>query len=219
MESKELNDRTFQDRSGRFGQVLAQAAGLAAFLALMIVTFGIQARIPAPGESANGELQPVSTPDLLLAQSLSEKEAIAARFAASIEAGKRTPGSRLSIQAAPDLPFSADPPFQEGIRTGEPGPFSADQLFVENLWQVGTDTGYLQVYAGALGVDLKQGVVVVLLTGLNRAQGVETWIQTPSPTGAVRIVAADGLLLTLNSTQGEQYLFDVEERQFIKPDK
>ena len=75
------------------------------------------------------------------------------------------------------------------------------------------------MFAGSLGFDVSQGVVVVLNTDLDRTNGREVWVQTPSPTGALRIVSVEGARLTLHSTQGERYIFDVQEQRFIDPDE
>jgi hypothetical protein len=194
-------------------RVVTLVGGLAAFAGLLLLLAGVQAYLsPAQGEEGRALMQPGVTPDLQLAQSLAEKEVIAARYAAALDAGRRSPGSRFVIQAAPDLPFLDNPPFQTGILTGEPGPFSAEQIFVENLWQSASDRGFVQVFAGALGNDLSQGVIVVLTTDSARAEGSEEWILTPTSAGAVRIVNAENNFLTLHSSSGARFLFDVENR-------
>ena len=222
MESDLVNADISQDSLKAVGQSIRRdplrSVSLAALLTIAAILIGIQSnRSNAKGYIVQvATQQPPHSPDLQLAQSLSEKEDMAARFAASVGSGQLSPAPRFAIQAAPSLPRAENPPFRTGIITGEPGPFYAEELFVENLWQDIGENGFVQIFAGALGNDLSQGVVVVLTTSSNRIQGFEEWVMTPSKTGAVRIVAVDDGFLVLHSSQGGRILFDWEKRSFIE---
>jgi hypothetical protein len=189
----------------------------AALGTLLVILLGTQTLWPiAQGKAGqNATQQPDVSPDLQLAESLSEKAAMAERFESSLSSGKLSPAPRIAIQTAPDLPGVENPPFRTGIINGEPGPFYAEVLFVQNLWQIIEEDGFIQVFAGALGNDLSQGVVVVLTTGMDRIQGSEDWVLTPEKTGAVRIVETEAGFLTLHSSQGKRYIFDLNKMTFI----
>ena len=87
-------------------------------------------------------------PDELLLKSLQEKEEMANRAQAVKIQGVDNPAPRNVSQSA-GLPHVQDPSFRSGIIEGEPGPFYAGDVRVENLWQAEADGIYLQVYAGA----------------------------------------------------------------------
>jgi hypothetical protein len=66
------------------------------------------------------------------------------------------------------------------------------------------------VYAGALRDDPKQGVVVVLDQDTQSWTSTVTEYEPPSANGLLRIVAADGMSVTLADSDGAEYQFDVE---------
>lgn len=79
-----------------------------------------------------------------------------------------------------------------------------------NYWvgQVGGD--YYQVSAGSMDENPEQGGVVVVPFG----SGPGGFISTPSASGSVSIVSAQESVLTLQSSDGTNFVFDVASQAF-----
>jgi len=148
-------------------------------------------------------------------QQLEEKLAIllgeaAARAAPQADAAAKPSGLRpAGPTPAPDL---ARP---RGIVEEVQGPFSSQEITVENAWQEQVNGQWVQVYAGALASDPAQGVVIVLAQTSEGMSGSRH--PTPVKAGAVRLVSADGLRLTLVAASGATIYFDAAARQFVPP--
>lgn len=148
-------------------------------------------------------------------QGLEEKLAIllgeaAARAAPQADAAAKPSGLRpAGPTPAPDL---ARP---RGIVEEVQGPFSSQEITVENAWQEQVNGQWVQVYAGALASDPAQGVVIVLAQTSEGMTGSRH--PTPVKAGAVRLVSADGLRLTLVAASGATIYFDAAARQFVPP--
>lgn len=110
------------------------------------------------------------------------------------------------------------------------GPFSPIDYYIENRWYEDTDGGSTRtsVWAGAVaeagGGRSQKGIVLVQVTRRylqdndTRTALVEfTGRLTPCQGGSVHVVGATGEVLTLLSTSGHTFYFDVPSRQFIPP--
>ena len=118
----------------------------------------------------------------------------------------------LSAAGPTPAPDQARP---RGIIEEVQGPFSSQEITVENAWQEQVNGQWVQVYAGALASDPAQGVVIVLAQTSAGITGSRH--PTPVKAGAVRLVRADGLRLTLVAASGATSYFDAAARQFVPP--
>jgi len=92
-------------------------------------------------------------------------------------------------------------------------PTSRDELL--NAWQGRVDGRFVAVYAGAQAGDPEQGIVIVVT--LKDARGAafeQALLRTPERSGAVRVVSADGPLLTLRAASGATFTLDAAARRF-----
>jgi hypothetical protein len=93
-------------------------------------------------------------------------------------------------------------------------PTSTDRLL--NAWQGQVDGRLVTVYAGARAGDSAQGVVVVVaLERGDTARFSQHALATPSRRGAVRVVAANAPLVTVQATSGATFALDVTARRFV----
>lgn len=82
-------------------------------------------------------------------------------------------------------------------------PFSTQDVSVSNQWNDQSDGAWLTAYAGALGQDPTQGVVIAV----DRAGNYFRFV-LPS-VGAARFTAADGLTVTVETASGARYTLDM----------
>lgn len=102
-----------------------------------------------------------------------------------------------------------EPAWRSGIIDSGLAPFPAAMYQFENQWQEIVDGAHLKVYAGSLGKDRSQGIVVLQRISLdNRAEPPQE-IRGPAGAGPLRIVAADKDLLTLKSSNGSEFTLNV----------
>lgn len=83
-------------------------------------------------------------------------------------------------------------------------PFSPQEIAVTNQWHDQVDGVWLTAYAGALGQDSSQGVVITL-----DAQGNYTRFELGAGSGAASFSAADGSLVTVETSGGQTYTLDM----------
>lgn len=103
-----------------------------------------------------------------------------------------------------------DPQRQTGIIEDAQPPFHSYEFTAGNMWQGWMEHRWVQVYAGVLGSDPTQGVLIVV-----RENGGGTeWVQTPSGSGALRLTAEINHRLTVSSTGGQIFYFDVAAMSF-----
>jgi hypothetical protein len=86
-------------------------------------------------------------------------------------------------------------------------------LDAQNAWFGLLDGRPVSVYAGALSWDSEQGAIYIFVELLNT--GVNERILTPTKHGGVRVVSEQNNRLTLVSTDGTTYYFDVPARRFV----
>jgi len=130
--------------------------------------------------------------------------------------------------AAKDQSFSAipvpattgpSPDIPAGTVSSElPPPFSSsDYLTVNGWWNQANGLDY-DVFAGSLGGDASQGVVVVCkepaLGTTGSGDGSCAAFPTSRPTGALQIEGASAWTLTLQATSGATYSFDVATESY-----
>jgi len=89
--------------------------------------------------------------------------------------------------------------------------YPSDDVIIQNMWRGALNaTGdWANVYAGSMYTDPTQGLVLVMADG-----PVQTYL-TPVRTGALRIVAEQNLRLTLVSTDGTTFYFDILGQRFV----
>jgi hypothetical protein len=132
-----------------------------------------------------------------------------AEKAAAFAEHRAADGARLAATAAP----APAPP--SGIVQDVNGalPTSRDELL--NAWQGRVDGRFVAVYAGAQAGDPGQGVVIVVtLQDAHGAAFRQTLLRTPQRAGAVRVVSADGPVLTLRAASGATFTLDAAEGRF-----
>jgi len=84
-------------------------------------------------------------------------------------------------------------------------PFPAAMYQFENQWHEIVDGAHLKVYAGSLGNNSSGGVVVIQRISLDNRAEAPLEIRAPARAGSLRIIAAQGNLLTLRSSNGAEF--------------
>lgn len=87
------------------------------------------------------------------------------------------------------------------------GPVVYPQYVYENQWANYINNHWVAVFAGAYSDNLAQGIVVFVWNS--------ELYETPLPAGSVHIVAEDNYRLTLLSTDGTIFYFDIPARRFV----
>lgn len=138
-------------------------------------------------------------------KSLEEKLEIAERVATQRVSGR--PASKDPDKMPTLIPVT-DPPPPTGIIDKIPELFYSRGVKIVNLWQDYVNDELIQVAAGALTNDPSQGIVIV--RNLTTQIG-DKYYEIPNNTGTVYVEAAIGNRLTLETSQGETYFFDIIE--------
>lgn len=110
---------------------------------------------------------------------------------------------------APAPPTVEAIPFSTGIFEGGEGAFYSGDVTIQNYWQNIVNGETVQVFAGSLYEDPEQGLVIVL------GSSPSGRYYTPTRVGSLRIVDESGLRLTLVSTHGATFYFDIPTHQFV----
>lgn len=92
-------------------------------------------------------------------------------------------------------------------------PISMNYEF-ENLWQKTYPDMFVQVYAGNITKDPKQGVAVVYQYSLDLSQFKSIAVATPTKHGSIKVVSESGNVLTMKVEDGTLFTFDVKEMKF-----
>jgi hypothetical protein len=109
--------------------------------------------------------------------------------------------------------LAAAPP--TGIVDDVQGALPTSPARLLNAWQGRAGGGFVSVYAGAAAGDANQGVVVVVtLEDARHPTLGQQLVKTPSRSGALRVAAANGSLLTLQAQGGASFTFDIAARRF-----
>lgn len=194
--------------------------GLAVALVLTLVvgTAMIGARQAAAGISPQGqdvdELRSLlaGSPDTQLRQSLEAKLAIAERVQADNTSALAHPVPKPSGPNTNRPAFVADSPRPTGIIEEQQAPYPAALVRISNQWQRLVNGEWVHVYAGSLTSDPTQGVVLVMTESPDQMTGGH--YPTPTKEGSVRITGEQGLQITLTSSEGATFVFDVSSRSF-----
>jgi hypothetical protein len=121
-----------------------------------------------------------------------------------------SPEKRWKTPTAPSRP---EPPWPSGIIESGLAPFPGSAYQFENQWHDVLDGEHVNVYAGAMGDDPLQGVIVVRTTSLDlMSAGPPEIFTTDQRVGTLRIVSAKDAILTLQSSQGRRFSFNVVTR-------
>jgi hypothetical protein len=127
-----------------------------------------------------------------------------------------------TMAAYPALPSDWGTPAGDGYIVGLPPPWPAMTYVFENAWQsFSADRKMMTiVWAGAYGSmqpNADQGVLVVVTNTIVQGKIQSTSQVYPAPTAAksLRVVSAIGSRLTLTSTDGLTFYFDVPTRQYV----
>ena len=109
---------------------------------------------------------------------------------------------------------SAEPPWRRGVLATGLSPFPESAFVIENQWQELVTGRHVSVYAGSIGFDRTQGIVVVVETSPGGAKARRpSAYRTAARVGALRITRARGLTLELRAARGKRYVFDVLRRR------
>jgi len=173
--------------------------------------------LPPSDEALLSELQSLlGSPNLdaEMRESLEEKMgALQQRIAVQAEASALV-AAKQPDQCAwrADLEAQADPPRKTGIVADAPVPFPSATFTGSNQWQMWLNGRWVQVYAGALGSDPTQGVLVVVAEN----GGGTDWVLAPAGSGLLTLVAEINNRLTVASAGGDTYYFDVSAMAFAE---
>lgn len=151
------------------------------------------------------------------------KLAAAERYERQHRADKAASAARPKPKdsGAPLVHSSTPVDWDSGITEEKSAPIPHGIIEIENGWSgtAGTpgtsEHRHLSAYAGSSPGDPSQGLIVVLRftpSGLGKGMGE---YRTPQQVGEVRIVAADGNLLTLRSATGVTFRFDADQERFV----
>ncbi len=135
--------------------------------------------------------------------------------------GPLPPNSQPTPQPPPS-PWPQIARIPAGAGTIIDAPFPLKGLTSRNQWYEVKDGKSITAYAGAEGYafDPSQGVVLVVVETLDfqPVPSAGGTYRTPVKAGPVRIVGAEGEVLTLVAEDGTKFLFDVASRRFLSPD-
>jgi hypothetical protein len=126
---------------------------------------------------------------------------------------RHRPRWSADIRYSSVLGLAAAPP--TGIVDDVQGALPTSTARLLNAWQGRAGGGFVTVYAGAAAGDANQGVVVVVtLEDARHPTLGQQLVKTPSKSGALRVAAANGSLLTLQAEGGASFTFDIAARRF-----
>ncbi len=121
---------------------------------------------------------------------------------------KRAVGPDDVAKAQANASSGQEPAWRSGVIDSGLAPFPAAMYQFENQWHEIVNGAHLKVYAGSLGKDASQGVVVIQQISLDNHAEAPREIRAPAGVGSLRITAAQGNLLTLKSSQGAEFTFN-----------
>ncbi|TLN16496.1 hypothetical protein FDZ74_07975 [bacterium] len=167
-------------------------------------------KTPAEQQIDSLQQQAAGAGDPTAAALLLEKAApLSAAQAAQATAQANAPQKSSELCGlAPALDANATPAptveIPRGISDWLQPPFSTQDVTVTNQWNDQVDGVWLTAYAGALGQDPEQGVIIAV-----DAQGNYTRYLLGAGSGAAQFVAAEGALVTVETTGGATLTLDM----------
>jgi hypothetical protein len=185
----------------------------------VVTALAIGVAVAGAGIAFGSGGRPLLAPDRA---SVEEKAGLEA-YAHQVQQEVRLHPPNVPPPTRPPAATSPNPPPPEGIVDVGP-PLPPEQYLIQNGWQQLVDDHLVQAFAGALGADSSQGVVVVVTRAwdlqtmqpdlVDEEVSIETF---PSPLrlGSLRVVSAEGSVLGLVSDQGIVLAFDVTARRFV----
>jgi hypothetical protein len=106
------------------------------------------------------------------------------------------------------------------ISTQLGGPFSSAQYVIKDAWWNEANGRDYTVFAGALGADPSQGVVVVFASPADDAAQTGRASLEQFPTsgqdGSLQMTSSDGWTITLKAADGVQYEFNAAKRAYVR---
>jgi hypothetical protein len=172
-------------------------------------SLGLGAGVPTGAIAAAGAAKPTLDALGLTKQAYEDRYAAARATAREQDHSASIPPPSMPTHA-PVLP---QPRTQAGagtiIETGL-APYPGSIYRFENRWVMETPARAIVVYAGSWVADPAQGLVIVD----SSPRGVGGAFPTPTNSGAVRVVDADGQRLTLVAVDGTTFVFDVAALAF-----
>lgn len=127
-------------------------------------------------------------------------------------ASRATPPPLSAIPSPP--PFTGEA-WPQGIIQDAQAPYPQALYIIANLYQLDRGTNHIQVYAGADREDPSQGLVIVRVTPFDLRSATTDVYRTPTRAGTLRVVSAAGDRVTLTSTSGATFVFDIATRRFV----
>lgn len=144
----------------------------------------------------------------------SEKAAIEASYDAQRRAAPTNGPASAKVAQRP-LSASTPEPWPAGIFDESEAPFPAGRYVIVNRWQLDFGGHHVVVYAGALGTDPSQGVLVVMVYAMDSSTVSIHEIRSAGRQGALRIGSALGRNLTVRPATGAALTFDAEAVRFL----
>lgn len=202
---------------------------LAAASALVAAALGAEVASPG-GLAGRFSDDPVASSRLALNPQKAERLAYAQRVRSDARARAANHSKPDPVAARPQP--TPDPPPPTGIIPVSPPFPAATYLLDDRGWQAVEAGKRIAVYAGAVGADRAQGVLIVEVASIPKPstipaftqpggelQGIQSRLFTAFPTprkeGAVKIVSATGHRLTLRAESGRVMEFDVLQRGWV----
>jgi len=123
---------------------------------------------------------------------------------------------RVAAQAGRP-PRQAPGPPDRGIVEDREAPISSSVFVVGNRWTGAVDGSEVAVYAGRSGQDERRGMVLVSRLSADGRRVAAVWLHEAG-TGALRVAAARGPLLTLSAATGDRFVLDLRDaRPGLRP--
>lgn len=154
-------------------------------------------------QAANASDPAVKT---LLQQKVEPLTAAQAAQATARANAPQKPSDLCGLKPAADPNATPAPTIEapRGISDWLQPPFSPQEFSVSNQWNDQVDGVWLTAYAGALGDDPEQGAIILV-----DGQGTYFRYLLSQGSGAARFTAADGAVLTVETSAGSSYRLDM----------
>ncbi|CCQ96147.1 exported hypothetical protein [[Clostridium] ultunense Esp] len=110
-------------------------------------------------------------------------------------------------------PVGQTAPFDHGIMDAEAPPGVHD-MKVQNIWRGTVSNKKISLYAGHKFADKNQGVVLLDVMDENDKGILFKQFKTPTPSGSVKVIGEAGERITLQSSDGTTFIFNVNSYTF-----
>lgn len=162
-------------------------------------------------EALQRMLQTPMSPEMqeILTEKLVALESMNTERVSALERQPEKPLEPCSEKPATESDLVSNPKI--GLLEDIQPPFSPMKYTITNIWQDYVDGVLTRVYAGALGEDPEQGVLIV--TQQNSLGGGVFF--PPVKQGALTILSFDGLRLIIRTQYGDELIFDAAAMRFI----